>query len=119
MKTVKIMWLSRHEMTADQKAGLEKVYPNCDLYIEKVDKTVDTNFINAVTELDYDAFAVVLPVKLLAYFQFQLKDDQKLLVPLSKRILTKDPNGGESKVTFAYDGWEVIDELVYKSHTIK
>lgn len=119
MKSVKILWLSRHELTGDQKNGLTRVFPDSDISITKLDQTINEETIKQLVETDNDAFAVVLPVKMLSLFFFYLKPYQKLIVPLSKRVLVKDPNGGESKVQFVYDGWEVIDDLVYESHLIK
>lgn len=119
MKSVKILWLSRHELTQDQKDGLTRVFPDSDISITKLDQTINEETIKKLVETDNDAFAVVLPVKMLSLFFFHLKPHQKLIVPLSKRVLVKDPNGGESKVQFVYDGWEVIDDLVYESHLVK
>lgn len=119
MKSVKILWLSRHELTEEQKDGLTRVFPDSDISIDKLDQTINEETIKELVETDHDAFAVVLPAKMLALFFGYLKHHQKLIVPLSKRVLVKDPNGGESKVQFVYDGWEVIDDLVYESHLIK
>lgn len=114
----KVLWLSRHAMTSEQKEGLTKVF-NGQVQVEVLDETINEETITKLVDLGYDAYAVVLPAGLLSKFYAALNSGQTLLVPLSKRVLTKDPNGGESKVTFVYNGWEVIDKFIYESHVVK
>lgn len=112
-----VFWGSRHELDQDQIAGLKKII-NGDFKVNQADRTFRSaeEIIDVAGTAKY--LAVVLPVPLLAQL-FEAKGlDQVILVPKSKRILVQN-EGAESKVSFVYDGWEVIDKLIYVSHVVK
>lgn len=114
----KVLWVSRHILTQEQVEGIKKVL--CDEFeYTPYDKTVKNaeELVEQIKETKADALVAVLPVGLLS--EVFAETDIKILVPRSKRKLIPDPNGGESKVVFEYDGFEVIDDLVYVSHIIK
>lgn len=112
--SVNVLWVSRHELNQDQLAGLKKIVGD-NFKITQFDQTIKGGEDLPTGEWNY--IALVLPAALLADVS-EKYPSATLLVPRSKRILEK-VEGGESKVTFAYDGWEVIDQIVYKSHLIK
>lgn len=113
-----VLWASRHALTADQINGLEKIAGG-KVDIKTVNKTFNSAEEIAEAAADCDYLAVVLPVGLLAELYGLLKPGQVILVPRSKRIMVPSEDGTENKVIFAYDGWEVIEKVVYKSHIIK
>ena len=63
----KVLWLSRHSMTEDQKQGLTKVF-NGQVQVEVLDETINEETITKLVDLGYDAYAVVLPAGLLSKF---------------------------------------------------
>ena len=63
----KVLWLSRHAMTEDQKQGLTKVF-NGQVKVEVLDETINEETITKLVDLGYDAYAVVLPAGLLSKF---------------------------------------------------
>lgn len=112
-----VFWASRHSLNQDQLNGLEKIIDDS-FAINQVDRTFRSaeEILSAAGDAKF--LAVVLPIPLLAHV-FKLKrKDQVILVPKSKRVLIPQ-EGGESKVSFVYDGWEVIDQLTYVSHVVK
>lgn len=117
-----VLWLSRHDMTNEQLEGLKKVaieggFKDSELNIKKVDMTVKSADDVIEAGEGCDIFAVVLPPNLLS--DLFAKTDKKIVTAKNKRVLVKSPDGKESKVTFVYDGWEIVDEFIYKSHIIK
>ena len=117
----KILWASRHQLTQDQLAGLCRVC-NCtenDLEITTVNQTFKSaaEIAEAATGCDY--LAVVLPVGLLSDLYALIDEGQTILIPKSKRVLVDNPNGGEKIAQFVYDGWEVVEKVVYISHIVK
>ena len=119
MKNItKILWVSRHQLTSEQLSGLEKI-ARTDVEIKTLNKTISSVDEIVKESEDCDFIAVVLPVGLLAELYENLKPDQTILVPRSKRLMVPSEDGTENKVIFAYDGWEVIEKVAYKSHIIK
>ena len=114
----KILWVSRHVLISEQIAGLEKI-ANDDIEVKTLNKTISSVDEIVKEAEDCKFIAVVLPVGLLAELYENLKPGQTILVPRSKRILVPSSDGTENKVVFKYDGWEVIEKVIYKSHIIK
>lgn len=113
----KALWLSRHALTEEQLAGLKKITGD-EVEIEQVDKTVKTAEEVANFGANCDYLAVVL-VTLLADLYGLVGKTKTILVAKNKRVLMKNEDGTESKARFVYDGWEVIEEVKYKSHIVK
>ena len=111
----KVLWLSRHEMTSEQEETLGRLAMD-EIEIIKVDRTVSAaeEVIKLADDFQCDILAVVLPVGLLSKV-YELKGDRALISARSKRELVK-VDGEESKVAFKFDGWEVWDKVVIKSH---
>lgn len=109
-----VLWLSRHDMTSEQLEGLKRVV-NDEVTVKKVDETVKSAADVLKHGEDCDVLAVVLPPHLLAdLFAMTAK---KIIVAKSKRIRTATPTGTD--INFVYDGWEVIDQFIYRSHIVK
>lgn len=115
----KVLWISRHNPTQDQLNGLRKI-TGCSYLISQVDKTFSSSeeLADEVISSKADFVSVVLPVNLLSGLFELVSGKCTILVPKSKRELIKVKDG-ESKVNFVYDGYEIIDDIVYKSHVIK
>lgn len=116
----KVLWLSRHEPNQEQLNGLGKIIGGDGYLLNKIDKTFTSakEIADEISSYEADYVAAVLPVNLLAGLFELVGNDCMILVPKSKRELIKI-EGEESKVNFVYDGFEVIDNIVYKSHIIK
>lgn len=114
----KILWVSRHQLTNDQIAGLEKI-SGAAIEVKTLNKTISSAKEIAEESKDCKYIAVVLPVGLLSELYGLLEPGQTILVPRSKRIMIPSEDGTENKVVFAYDGWEVIEKVVYVSHVVK
>ena len=113
----KLMWASRHDLTSEQKEGLTRIIGG-DFDVKVVNQTFKTADEIAEAAADCDYLAVVLPVGLLSNLYSLLKPGQTILVPKSKRVLIDNPDG-EKIAKFVYDGWEVIEKIVYVSHVVK
>ena len=116
----KVLWISRHNPTQDQLNGLRKITGGDGYLLNKIDKTFTSakEIADEIISYKADYVAAVLPVNLLSGL-FEIVGNQCIiLVPKSKRELIK-VEGSESKVNFVYDGFEVIDKIVYKSHIVK
>lgn len=116
----KVLWLSRHEPNQDQLNGLRKLIGDKGFLINKLDKTFTSprEIANEVLSYKADYVVTVLPVNLLAGLFAFVGKQCTILVPKSKRELIKI-EGEESRVNFIYDGFEIIDNIVYKSHIVK
>ena len=83
---MRILWVSRHKMTAEQLDSLKKNYG--DIEIINADRT----FTNAQEIIDFteniDVYAVVLPTEILVDLYKLLPADKDLIIPYSKRIPT-------------------------------
>ena len=118
--TTKILWFSRHEMTVEQKQGL-----NCkfaDLQITQISGSpanVHVQFEDiagiqqpALKELakEYDVLAVVLPIHLQQQL-LQVVGDKPVIQALNGRVLIPNPDGGEDKVQFVHQKWERLVKI--------
>lgn len=114
----KLMWASRHELSREQKEGLTRIIGG-DFDVKVINQTFRSAQEIAEAAADCDYLAVVLPVSLLSELYALLKPGQTILVPKSKRVLVDNPDGGEKIAQFVYDGWEVIEKILYVSHVVK
>ena len=112
----KVLWLSRHGMSDVQMESLKRLAGE-EIEVVQVDRTVleGEEVIKLAEEHQCSILAVVLPVGLLSKV-YELKGDRIICSARSKRELVKSPDGEESKVVFKFDGWEVWDKVVIRSH---
>lgn len=114
MKT-KILFFSRHRMTNEQAADLERIFPLSEV------KTLDATVKNAEELLraceGCDVLAAVLPLHMYADF-FKIKPPELRVifarskrVPTEKNALNKDTGEYESRYAFVHDGWIEITRL--------
>lgn len=105
----KILWFSRHEMTAEQLGALERKFPD-GVTINKINKTI-----NSAREIqddinEADIIAIVAPIGLQAEF-LRLAGDKPVITALTDRVLIPQPNGEEDKVEFRFVKWERLEEI--------
>ena len=113
--SIRALWLSRHDMTDEQKADLERIYPSCE--IVKLDQTAD----NVQTLLEwckgFDVLAAVLPIELLCELMKLKPDGLRVIFARSERVKTEKTvlnpatGGMDSEYLFRFDGWREIVRL--------
>lgn len=111
----RVMWFSRHEMTIDQRQDLYRIYGPVE--IMQVDKTVTSAYELKDEIAKCQVIAVVAPL----YFQEQflkIADGKPVILCRGKNILVSDPDDGENKVEFIFDGWYQIDKIEIISHDL-
>ena len=96
----KVLWFSRHTMTAEQLEALGTVRE-----IVQCDGTISSAWELADEINDCDIIAIVAPIGLQQQF-LKLAGDKPVIMALSERVITPDPEGGESKVDFVFQKWE-------------
>ena len=97
----KILWFSQHDMTEPQEKDLVRIFG--DIEIHQVNATIKN-----VDELplEFDVFAVVMPVELQAELFKKLNSKQKLITAKNRRVRNQD-----GKFEFEHAGWVWIKEL--------
>lgn len=113
-----ILWISRHEMTPDQYADLERIMD------EPIKLIPWRETVHDVAELapwlsQVDVIAAVLPITILAQL-FSLSPGIPIIQAISGRKATGQtiitPNGQqESEFIFAHLGWQQIIHLEIKT----
>lgn len=101
----KVLWFSRHTMTAEQLSALGAVRE-----IVQCDGTISSAWELADEINDCDIIAIVAPIGLQQQF-LKLAGDKPVVMALSERVITPDPEGGESKVEFVFQKWERLIKI--------
>ena len=109
----KILWLSRHDMTDEQVNDLKRIYGEVE--ITKLDKTIKT----AEDILDgadnFDIFAVVLPIDLVA--DLFSKTDKEIITAKSERVRLDNTvfnpatQKEEPQYKFKHVGWDKYKDV--------
>ena len=104
----KVLWFSRHEMSAEQLAALG------DVEINQINRSI-----NSAYELEdeikaADIIAIVAPINLQQQF-LKIAGDKPVIMAVNDRRLIPQPDG-EDKVEFHFVKWEQLDEIVIKKH---
>ena len=105
---VKVLWVSRHNMTPEQLGALEKKLGPVE--IRQVDRTLSSAFELKDEVEDSDVIAIVAPVNLQQQF-LRIAGDKPVIMAKSERIIENDPEGGESKVVFKFLKWERLVKI--------
>ena len=113
---MKILWLSRHNMTEDQITDLRRIYGN-DIEIKHYTNTV--NSWKDVVEVgsDCDVLAVVLPPAILADLVNPRNNSKPVIRAIAKRIETGNmivnpaTNEKEKEFKFVHAGWERVIKI--------
>lgn len=109
----KILWLSRDDMSAEQKSALGE-----DIEIMQVSKIIDTAY-ELQAEIDNaDIIAIAAPLGLQEEF-LKLANGKPVITALSERVFEKDPRGGYSRIIFKFVKWEQLDEIKVVKHDYK
>ena len=101
----KVLWFSRHEMSAEQRAAL-----GSEVEITQVSKTIQSAR-ELQKEIDEaDIVAIVAPIGLQAEF-LRLAGEKPVIAAVNAREIIKDENGGEDKVNFKFVKWERLIKI--------
>lgn len=113
---MKILWLSRHNMTNEQITDLKRIYGDG---IEIKHHTDTVNSWKDVIEVgsDCDVFAVVLPPSILADLVNQRNNSKPVIRAIANRVETGNtivnPATGkeEKEFKFVHVGWEKVIKI--------
>lgn len=114
MEKKRVMWFSRHDMTQEQVEDLKRIY-GADTEIVKVDKTIKTADDILDGSDDFDVFAVVLPIDLIA--DLYSNTNKPIITAKSERTATGTTvfnpatNREEQQFKFVHKHWELYKEV--------
>ena len=119
MRTV--LWISRHEMTPDQRRGLER-FMGGEVELLPWRSTVQNIERMAPAIRQADAVAAVLPPDLLGRL-LRLVGDRPLLRAVSRRVLTGrfltlSDGRREPEFAFVHEGWEQVLRLEIETRSV-
>lgn len=108
----KILWLSRHALTKEQIADLERIYG--EIQVTTFDQTV-SNWRDVVAAgADCDILAVVLPPSILAELTNPRNNTKPVIrakanrVPTGNSIINPATGKEETEYRFEHAGWEQV-----------
>lgn len=109
---MKILWLSRHNMTSSQLADLKRIYG--DIEIKSFDQTVSNwKDVVAVGE-DCDILAVVLPPNILMDLLNPRNNSKPVIrakanrVPTGRMVVNPATGVEETEYRFEHEAWEQV-----------
>ena len=103
-----VLWISRHALTAEQTAGLER-FCGGSFSLRQWAGNVETMEALAPLLAEADVIAAVLPPQLLAEL-VRFAGDKPVLIDVAKRELVHR-DGQEPTVRFGHGGWHRIGRL--------
>ena len=106
--TKKVLWFSRHEMSADQLAALG------DVEVTQVNRSISSAYELEEEINNSDIIAIVAPINLQQQF-LKLAAGKPVIMAVNDRVLVPQPDG-EDKVEFHFVKWEQLDEIIIKKH---
>lgn len=110
----KVLWFSRHDLTPEQLAGLEKV-TECEIEkIDKIDKTISSAEEIIECWAGHGTIACVLPIQLLSSLFLLKPSNVNLVVPRNARERNE-----QGEYYFRHLGWELVLECKYTSSLIE
>ena len=104
----KILWVSRHTMTNEQRDDLDRIYTKCEII--QFDETI--NDVTVLLEFNADVYAVVLPLDLVAHLKISTSAD--IIQPVSGRvkseklILNNATGKYENEYVYKHLYWQLI-----------
>jgi hypothetical protein len=121
MEKIKILWFSRHEMSASQHQALVDKLGEIEVcQVSGSPANVHVSFTDTVSGTEkaplkelvqgFDVVAVVLPVNMLQQL-LQFTGDKPVIQALNKRVLVPQKDGIVDKVEFVFDGWQQVHEI--------
>lgn len=110
----KILWVSRHDLTAMQMDDLRRIYGE-DVETKKLDKTIKTAD-EVLSEADgFDVLAVVLPIDLVADLFSKTNKDiitaKSERVRLDTTVFNPATNKEEVQYQFVHKAWNKYKEV--------
>lgn len=110
----RVLWISRHQMTREQREDLEEILGDTVVLVPWTDTVHQIEALLPMV-IQADAVAAVLPVRLLALLH-PYCGDRPLLQSVSQRVATGTmrtlPNGQtEPEFQFCHTGWQQIYRL--------
>lgn len=119
----KILWFSRHQMTAEQKAALESKLGAIELtQVDGSPENVHVPFkakVNGVEQdmpalkeviKDFNVLAVVLPIGLQQQL-LTVSNGTPVIMAKNNRVLIPQADGSEAKVSFQFAKWEQLKRI--------
>ena len=109
---MKILWVSRHELSASQMEDLKRIYG--EIEVKKFDQTVKSWRDVVEVGSDCEVFAVVLPPALLADLVNPRNNSKPVIRSRMQRIATGNtvvnPATGkeEQEMLFQHEAWEQV-----------
>lgn len=111
---IKIMWLSRHEMTRDQEEDLRRIFGE-NIIVNHVLKRVSSWQEVVALGVCCDVFAVVLPPSILGDLvnntNIPVIRAKANRVPTGRKILSPATGKLETEYRFEHAGWERVVRL--------
>lgn len=102
----KVLWFSRHELSAEQLVDLERIFGK--VAVTMVNKTI-TKAAEIRSDIEAaDVVAIVAPLPLQQEFLHLAGPDRPVIFCKNDRIVDPEDN---SKVTFSHAGWFQIKEI--------
>lgn len=102
---MKVLWFSRHPLSEEQRADLERVYGPVE--VNQVNKTIQAAREIAADIEQSDVIAIVAPLPLQQQF-LELAGEKPVVFCKNDRRI--DPEDG-TKVSFAHAGWFQIRKI--------
>lgn len=102
---MKVLWFSRHPLSEEQQADLERVYGSVEVH--QVNRTIQAAREIATDIAECDVVAIVAPLPLQQQF-LELAGEKPVLFCKNSRLI--DPEDG-TKVSFAHAGWFQIRRI--------
>lgn len=111
----KVMWFSRHEMSAEQSADLVRIFG--EIEVTQINKTINTGF-DLKDEIEAsDVIAIVAPINIQEQI-LRIAKDKPVITAMSERILVKNEDGSEDKVVFKFKNWTRIKKIVVETEVL-
>ena len=102
----KVLWVSRHQMTPEQREALGEVEK-----IVQIDRTLQSAFELEKEIGEADVIAIVAPINLQQQF-LRLAGEKPVIMAKNNREVVPAEDGGESKVIFHFEKWERLKKIV-------
>ena len=119
---MRILWVSRHELSNEQLTDLERIYG--DVEIVKFQDTVESAKQLVEVGEDCEVFAVVLPPALLADLISPRINQKPVIRSVMERVPTGNMNVNpvtgmeEMEMAMHFVAWEQVDELRIVTHRL-
>lgn len=117
----KILWVSRHTMTQEQKDDLKRIFGDTD--ITQYDSTV-SDVSEIVSAGKFDVYAVVLTAELTANLMRIIPEGAQVIQPVSERVFTGrtiiNPATGteENDYEYRHKCWRRVIRAIFETEEL-